>query len=143
MRMHSFYSSPPPPRGTEGRAGAQYANVCRSLLNEGVPGFWGRNAIRAGPRRLAEAQPETALQGGFRTCSLKQCLLSAGEGRAAEIGSGYFLAKCCQVLRCSWGAEGGGEEVECLSLSQSASWGLSLPLISKPRSLLASSSGPH
>lgn len=89
--MHSFYSSPPPPAGTEGRAGAQYANVCRSLLNEGVPGFWGRKAIRAGPRRLAEAQPETALQGGFRACSLKQCLLSAGEGRAAEIGSGYLF----------------------------------------------------
>ena len=77
-----------------------------------------------------------ALPGGclglcFRACSLKQCLHSTGEGRAAEICSGYFLAKCSQLLQLCWGALGGGGRIS----EPLAPQGPSLSLISKPGEL--------
>lgn len=77
-----------------------------------------------------------ALPGGylrrcFRACSLKQCLQRTGEGRAAEIGSGCFLAKCSQLLQLCWGWAGGGGRIS----EPFGPQGLSLPLISKPGEL--------
>lgn len=82
-------------------------------------GSQNRPSWAAAPGLCSSARLATALRGGclrclFRACSLKQCLRSTGEGRAAEIGSGYFRAKCSQLLQLCRGW--GGEGVESLSL---------------------------
>lgn len=78
------------------------------------------------------ALPGGCLELCFKACSLRQCLHSTEEGRAGEIGSGCFLAKCSQLLQLCWGWASG---VAVESLHPLALRGLSLSLISKPGEL--------